>query len=92
MFDYQCEINVSNVKALFIMLNILNDTPWGILFYFKTFLFNRYKDNNLSEMVFISSYSVTMSDCQSIFDFVKYIFELLKPTKCFYQLQLDKHL
>ena len=62
------------------------------VFYFicKTFLFDRYKDNNLSEMVFISSYSVTMSNCQSIFAFVKYIFELLKTNKMFLPIAIGQ--
>ena len=32
---------------------------------------NRYNDNNLSEVVFISSYLEAVSNCQSIFAFVK---------------------
>ena len=55
MFDCQYVIYVTNFKAFYILLNIQNDTPLGILYYF-IFLFDGYKDNNLSEMVFIISY------------------------------------
>ena len=44
-------------KALYIWLSTLKDTPYGILFYFKTiFVLNSYKDNCLSELEFTSSY------------------------------------
>ena len=53
----------------YILLNTLNDTPYGILLYYKVIsVLNGYKDNILSEMEFISG---TMSNCQSIYAFVK---------------------
>ena len=30
---------VTSLKAFYILLYVLNDAPWGILFYFKTFLY-----------------------------------------------------
>ena len=49
---------VTNFKAFCILLNALNDTSKGILFYFKNvfFLLTRYKDNSLYEIEFITSY------------------------------------
>ena len=52
------------------------------------YAFNRYKDNSLSEIEVISSYKETMSNCQSLFDFVKKnISELFNKTIVFTSLQ-----
>ena len=38
MFDCQYVMYVTNFKPFYTFLHTLNDSPYGILFYFKTFL------------------------------------------------------
>ena len=59
MFDCQYVMYGTNLNVFLILLNILIDTPNGVLFLFQNFLYLiqcRCEDNNLSEMEFISSY------------------------------------